>query len=96
MNNALTIIAEELNIQHGLVAPGNITSGYIGNVERGRDDRSWYFFAPHPGRAGEAKDRWGGAATQEALIIRANRHNESLKRWAAGRLVALHAEGRAA
>jgi len=79
-NQALKIIATELGT--------DFSSGYIGNVERGRDDRAWYFFAPHPGRVGEAADRWGGCATQEALIIRANRFNESLRRWAAGRMAA--------
>jgi len=78
MNNALNTIAAEL--------PGEVTTGYIGNVTQGRDDRAWYFFASHPGRVGEAADRWGGTATQEELIIRANRFNEALKRWAAGRV----------
>lgn len=35
--------------------PG-VTFGYIGNFERGRDDRSFYIFLPHPGRVGTYED----------------------------------------
>ncbi len=78
MNAALNTIASEL--------AGEVTTGYLGNISRDRDDRSWYFFAAHPGRVGTHADTWGGCATQEELIIRANRFNEALKRWAAGRV----------
>lgn len=40
-----------------------VTFGYIGNVERGRDDREWMIFLPHPGRVGTDRDRIGGFTT---------------------------------
>ena len=42
--------------------PG-ISFGYIGNVDRWGDDRSWYVFLPHPGRVGTMLDRVGGYST---------------------------------
>lgn len=35
--------------------PG-VTFGYIGNVERWGDDRTWFVFLPHPGRVGRYND----------------------------------------
>ena len=45
------------------------TFGYIGNVERRRDDRAWYAFRPHPGRVGTAEDRIGGVATEDLSTL---------------------------
>jgi hypothetical protein len=42
------------------------TFGYIGNLDaRFGDDRIWYVFAPHPGRVGTDKDRFGGVRTEQ-------------------------------
>ena len=78
MNNALNTIVNEINER----TTGGFSVGYIGNVGRGYDDRSWMVFAPHPGRVGTRDDTWGDFRSQEALIIAANRRYESLVRWA--------------
>ncbi len=39
--------------------PG-LSFGYLGNIETSFDDRSFYFFFPHPGRVGTYEDRVGG------------------------------------
>jgi len=44
--------------------PG-VTYGCIGNEERWGDDRAWFLFLPHPGRAGQPKDRIGGYPTEQ-------------------------------
>jgi hypothetical protein len=47
------------------------TFGYIGNCSgipgtpAWRDDRSWFVFAPHPGRVGTHEDSFGGVRTED-------------------------------
>lgn len=43
-----------------------ITFGYIGNLDRDSDHRSWSVFLPHPGRVGTSADSIGGFATGDA------------------------------
>jgi hypothetical protein len=63
-------IVSELNAELGLPANpmdgANVTFGYIGNLEYGRDDRLWFVFLPHAGRVGLETDRIGGFATGDA------------------------------
>lgn len=40
-----------------------VTFGYIGNLSRHGDDRSWSVFLPHPGRVGTSADSIGGFRT---------------------------------
>jgi hypothetical protein len=49
--------------------PG-ITFGYIGNVERWGDDRTWYVFLPHPGRVGDREDAVGLGTNFDAALRR--------------------------
>jgi hypothetical protein len=47
---AAAIAVFEKNVKALAVELPGITFGYIGNVERWGDDRSWEIFLPHPGR----------------------------------------------
>lgn len=44
---------------------GGATFGYIGNLERWGDERSWMVFLPHPGRVGTDGDHIGGFGTND-------------------------------
>jgi len=51
---------------------GGATFGYLGNLDTCfGDDRSWYVFLPHPGRAGTSADRLGGFGTGDAAGVKA-------------------------
>jgi hypothetical protein len=45
------------------------TVGYIGNVGRAGDDRSWFLFAEHEGRVGTRDDSIGGVRTVDLELL---------------------------
>jgi hypothetical protein len=69
-------LVEKLSERTGLAW----TFGYIGNTGPGYDDRSWFAFAPHPGRIGTSADRLGGFPTE---------HLDRLRVFLAGAVAAL-------
>lgn len=66
---AARIREERFNRQMKRLLPEGWTWGYIGNLERGNDDRSWFIFVPHPGRVGQAEDRIGGFTTENRHLL---------------------------
>jgi hypothetical protein len=61
---ALTSIERLVKLLNEAIG-GGVTFGYIGNVERWGDDRSWMVFLPHPGRVGTDGDHIGGFSTND-------------------------------
>ena len=70
----------KLNSLLGLTdAKHKVTFGYIGDLDRFGDTRTWMVFLPHPGRVGNAENQVGGFATGNLEgIVRTRRELRAL------------------